>query len=71
MSAAPDGSAANARVGDWLEVAGLPGKPSRRGQVVEVLGHPGHIHYRVRWDEQHESVFFPADGVRVVHADEH
>jgi hypothetical protein len=28
------------------------------------------VHYRVRWDEQHESVYFPADGARVVHADE-
>jgi hypothetical protein len=57
-------------VGDWLEVAGLPGNASRRGQIVEVLGSPGHVHYRVRWDEQHESVYFPADGARVVHADE-
>jgi hypothetical protein len=57
-------------VGDWLEVAGLPGNASRRGQIVEVLGGPGHVHYRVRWDEQHESLFFPADGVRVVQAEE-
>ena len=53
------------RVGDWLEVAGLPGNASRRGQIIEVLGRPDHVHYRVRWDEQHESLFFPADGVHV------
>jgi hypothetical protein len=70
MSTAPDGRTGDARVGDWLEVAGLPGNVSRRGQIVEVLGSPGHVHYRVRWDEQHESVFYPADGARVVHADE-
>lgn len=59
--------AAVAQPGDWLEVAGLPGKPPRGGQVVEVLGAPGHVHYRVRWDERHESLFFPTEGVHVVH----
>jgi hypothetical protein len=58
-----------AQVGDWLDVAGLPGKPPRRGQVLEVLGAPDHVHYRVRWDEQHESIFFPADGVHVIHSE--
>ena len=53
------------RPGDWVEAHGLPGRPSRRGQIIEVLGHPGHHHYRVRWDEQHESILFPADGVIV------
>ncbi len=53
---------AKVQAGDWLEVSGLPGNPPRRGQVLEVLGEPGHVHYRVRWDEQHESLFFPADG---------
>jgi hypothetical protein len=70
MSTPLDGTQRVARVGDWLEVAGLPGNASRRGQIVEVLGGPGHVHYRVRWDEQHESVFFPADGVHVIHADQ-
>jgi hypothetical protein len=54
--------------GDWIEVSGLPGRSPRRGQVLEVLGEPGHEHYRVRWDEQHESIFFPTEGVHVVHA---
>ena len=53
--------------GDWLEVRGLPGWPSRRGMILEVLGRPGHEHYRVRWDEKHESIVFPAaDGVHVL-----
>ena len=55
-----------AKKGDWIEVAGLPGKPSRRGQVEEVVGSSSHKHYRVRWDEQHESLFFPTEGTRVV-----
>lgn len=54
-----------ARPGDWIEVHGLPGLPGRGGQVLEVLGRPGHERYRVRWDEAHESIFFPTEGVRV------
>jgi hypothetical protein len=56
--------------GDWLEVAGVPGCPARHGLVLEVLGRPGHEHYRVRWDEEHESLFFPTEGVHVLDADE-
>jgi hypothetical protein len=59
-------SRVEARVGDWLEARGIHGEPARRGQIVEVLGQPGHERYRVRWDEQHESIVFPADGVTVV-----
>jgi len=55
-----------ANVGDWLEVQGPAGKPARRGQVVEVLGEVGHERYRVRWDERHESIFFPSSGVVTV-----
>ena len=54
-----------ARVGDWVEAHGLPGQPSRHGQITEILGHKGHRHYRVRWDEQHESLLYPADGVTI------
>ena len=53
----------NAHVGDWIETHGLHGQPARRGQIVELLGDQGHEHYRVRWDEQHESILYPADGV--------
>ena len=52
-----------ARVGDWIEARGLHGQSSRRGQIVELLGSTGHEHYRVRWDEQHESIVYRADGV--------
>ncbi len=51
--------------GDWIEVDAVGGGPSRRGQIVEVLGPPGHQHYRVRWDEDHETLHFPAQGTRV------
>ena len=53
----------SAHVGDWIEARELHGRPSRRGQIVELLGHDAHEHYRVRWDEQHESILYPADGI--------
>jgi Domain of unknown function (DUF1918) len=52
--------------GDWIEV-NLIGGSSRRGRILEVLGKEGHEHYRVRWDEEHESIHFPADGTHVLH----
>jgi len=62
---------AGASVGDWLEARGIHGEPARRGQIVEILGQPGHEHYKVRWDEQHDSIVYPADGVRITHGKGH
>ena len=59
MTANPD---RHARAGDWLEVHVIGGGAPRRGQIVEVLGRAGHEHYRVRWDEKHESIHYPSDG---------
>jgi Domain of unknown function (DUF1918) len=56
---------ADARPGDWIEARGVHGQPPRRGEIIAVLGREGHEHYRVRWDEQHESIVYPADGVIV------
>ena len=55
----------SAHVGDWVEVPDLHGQRSRRGQIIELLGREGHEHYRVRWDDQHESLLYPTDGVIV------
>jgi len=55
----------NARPGDGIETRGVHGQAPRRGEIIEVLGREGHEHYRVRWDEQHESIVYPADGVIV------
>ena len=57
---------AEARIGDWLEARGIHGEPAKRGQIVEILGASGHEHYKVRWDEAHESIVFPADGVNII-----
>lgn len=65
MTVEPD--IATARPGDWL-TAGRPDRTRpRRGQIVEVLGAPGHTRFRVRWDEQHDSIVYPQDGVAIVH----
>jgi hypothetical protein len=61
-----DHSVDDARPGDWVQVHGLPGRAAREGQILELLGEPGHRHFRVRWDEAHESIFFPTDGAVVV-----
>jgi len=58
---------AAARVGDTVEVNGLPGRPTKRGQIVEVLGAGEHVHFRVRWDEQHESLLYPTEGATIIH----
>lgn len=47
--------------GDVLEAHGIPGAPNRRGVITEVLGEGVHRHYRVKWDEEHESLFFPSE----------
>ena len=61
--------AAEAKAGDRLDVHGRPGAPTRHGMILQVLGRPDHEHYRVQWDEEHESLFFPGagEGVHVVH----
>ena len=56
----------DARPGDWIAVDAIGGGPSRRGQILAVLGAAGHRHFRVRWDEEHESLHFPAQGTRLI-----
>lgn len=36
------------------------GDKRRLGEVLEVIGEPGHEHYRVRWEDGHESLFYPS-----------
>jgi hypothetical protein len=62
---------ATARVGDAVEVKGLPGKPAKQGQIVEVLGSGEHIHFRVRWDDEHESLLYPTEGAAILHRPAH
>lgn len=46
--------------GDVVVVAGAKvGDRERTGLVEAVLGEPGHEHYRIAWDDGHESILFP------------
>jgi hypothetical protein len=58
----------HALVGDEVVVDNMMlGQPARKGEVLEVLGKGDGTHYRVRWDDGHESVFFPASTAHAVH----
>jgi hypothetical protein len=51
-----------ARAGDRIEVAGhAVGKASRTAVILEVIGDTGRERFRVRWEDGHESIFYPAD----------
>ena len=41
----------------------------RHGEVIEVIGQGEREHYRIRWQDGHESVYFPGPDARVVSAD--
>ncbi len=44
------------------------GQAPREGEILEVLGTPSEVHYRVRWQDGHESYFFPSAGsVTIIH----
>jgi hypothetical protein len=58
----------HARVGDEIVVdSNELGHPPRRGEVLEVLGTGETQHYRVRWDDGHESLFFPSTSAHIIH----
>ncbi len=49
-----------ANPGDVVVISGhAVGDTPRLGEIVEVLGGAEHEHYRVRWEDEHESIFYP------------
>ncbi len=55
-----------AKVGDEIVITGHSvGEHARTGVIEEVLGEPGHPHYRVRWEDGHESVYYPASDTTI------
>ena len=52
-----------ASVGDTVELSGRRvGDRARRGEILEVLGEGDHRHYRVCWEDGHETVLYPGAG---------
>ena len=48
------------QAGDVVEISPHKvGTPARTGEVVAVLGTPGSEHFRIRWEDGHESVLYP------------
>ena len=59
-------TATTAKKGDVVLVEGhRVGEGRRVGEILEVLGDPGHEHYRVRWDDEHESVYYPSSDATI------
>lgn len=52
-----------AKVGDRIAVESeRVGKATREGEVLEVLSPGPNVHYRIRWVDGHDTVFFPVAG---------
>ncbi len=57
-----------AQVGDELTVKGRhQGDAERHGEVVQVDGPGGAPPYLVRWEDGHDSLFFPSSGAQITH----
>jgi len=54
---------AEGKVGDRILVESeRVGRSAREGEILEVLGGGSNVHYRVRWQDGHESTLFPSAG---------
>jgi hypothetical protein len=57
----------NARIGDEIIVDGPhQGDLARKGEVLEVRDVGGVEHYRVRWDDGVEGIFYPGSDAHSV-----
>ncbi len=57
-----------AAVGDTITVKAVHlGESGRHGMIIEVHGKDGQPPYVVRWQDDRESLFFPAAGTVVEH----
>jgi hypothetical protein len=43
------------------------GDPQRKAEVLEILNVGDVVHYRIRWDDGHEALFYPGPTTHVVH----
>jgi Domain of unknown function (DUF1918) len=60
------------KAGDVIVVEGhRVGEVRRKGEIIEVLGEGEHVHYRVRWEDDHETVFYPSSDATIRRAETH
>ena len=52
--------------GDWIRVHATAHTAPRQGRIMGVEGPPGHECLRVRWEDDVESLFVPAESDRVI-----
>ena len=53
---------APAQVGDKIEITGhAVGDSPRTAVILDVLGESGHERFHVRWEDGHESIYFPGE----------
>ena len=61
-----------AEAGDLIVIAGHHvGEPDRVAEILEVVGELPHERYRVRWDDGHESVYYPGSDATIKRATHH
>ncbi len=59
----------DAHIGDRITIeSNRVGGGQRTGTIAEVISSPAGNHYRVRWDDGHETTFFPSTDATVQHA---
>ena len=64
--AATTSKTSGARAGAVIEIhEHRVGEKPRTGEILEVIGEPGHEHYRVRWEDGHESIFYPSSDATI------
>ena len=55
-----------ARPGDHVVIEGHKvGDGRREGEILEVLGGIEHEHYRVRWEDGRETIFYPSSDASI------
>jgi hypothetical protein len=58
------------QIGDLVVIEGHRVRQGQRiGEILAVLGEPGHEHYRVRWEDERETVFYPSNDAIIQHAE--
>lgn len=58
--------------GDVVVISGHRiGEHERRGEILDVLGEEEHTHYRIRWDDETESTFYPGSDASIRRSQTH